>query len=93
MLHLPVLRWGEPYTSLEVDEVAHYGHVLRLATLGGADPGQVARAALAPLGIAVGRYHESRVTVEDAFVSVVRQEQRDRGGAAAEADAVAEGRD
>jgi hypothetical protein len=24
MLHLPVLRWGQPYTSLEVDEVRHF---------------------------------------------------------------------
>src|SRR5438552_3142685 len=24
MFHLPVLRWGQPYTSLEVDEVAHF---------------------------------------------------------------------
>src|SRR5262245_4338474 len=24
MLHLPVLRWGQPYTSLEVDSVVHF---------------------------------------------------------------------
>jgi len=24
MLHLPVLRWGQPYTSLEIDEVRHF---------------------------------------------------------------------
>jgi acyl-CoA reductase-like NAD-dependent aldehyde dehydrogenase len=24
MLNLPVLRWGEPYTSMDVDEVAHF---------------------------------------------------------------------
>jgi acyl-CoA reductase-like NAD-dependent aldehyde dehydrogenase len=24
MLHLPVLRWGQPYTSMEVDEPAHF---------------------------------------------------------------------
>ena len=24
MLHLPVLRWGQPYTSLDVDEVVHF---------------------------------------------------------------------
>jgi ABC-2 type transport system ATP-binding protein len=62
----------------EVDEVAHYGHQLRFATLEGADPAEVARAALAPRSIAIGRYRESRVTVEDAFVSVVRQQQRAR---------------
>jgi ABC-2 type transport system ATP-binding protein len=74
----------------EVDEVAHYGHVLRLATLRGADPAQVARRALEPRGIAFARYRESRVTVEDAFVSIVRQEQRDRRSAASEAAAAAE---
>jgi hypothetical protein len=24
MLHLPVIRWGEPYDSMEVDEVVHF---------------------------------------------------------------------
>jgi acyl-CoA reductase-like NAD-dependent aldehyde dehydrogenase len=24
MLHLPILRWGKPYTSVEVDQVAHF---------------------------------------------------------------------
>src|SRR5688572_9233044 len=24
MLHLPVLRWGQPYTCMEVDEPAHF---------------------------------------------------------------------
>jgi ABC-2 type transport system ATP-binding protein len=72
----------------EVDEVAHYGHLLRFATRSGADPGQVARAALGARGIAVERYRESRVTVEDAFVSMVRQGERE--AAAAEASAAAE---
>jgi ABC-2 type transport system ATP-binding protein len=73
-----------------VDEVAHYGHVLRFATLGGADPAQVARAALGPRGIEALHYRESRVTVEDAFVSMVREGQRERAAAAAEASAAAE---
>ena len=25
MIHIPVLRWGEPYKSLEVDKVIHFG--------------------------------------------------------------------
>jgi len=75
----------------EVDEVAHYGDVLRMATLRGADPEQVARRALEPLGIAIEHFRESRVTVEDAFVSIVRQEQRDRAAAGAEAAAAAGG--
>jgi ABC-2 type transport system ATP-binding protein len=59
----------------DVDEVAHYGHLLRVATRGGADPEAVARAAFAPLGIPVERYRPSRVTVEDAFVSMVREQE------------------
>ncbi len=60
----------------DVDEVAHYGDVLRLATRGGADPEVVARETLSPLGIAVDRFRRARVTVEDAFVSMVREQER-----------------
>jgi ABC-type multidrug transport system ATPase subunit len=56
----------------EVDEVAHYGHTLRLATLRGADPEEVARRVL---GSAVQSSRPSRVTVEDAFVSMVRHDE------------------
>ena len=59
----------------EVDEVAHYGHDLRLATRDLADPSEVARRALAPLGIEIAAYREARVTVEDAFVSMVREQE------------------
>jgi ABC-2 type transport system ATP-binding protein len=68
----------------EVDEVAHYGHILRLATRGGADPAALADAVLAPLGIAVGLCRTARATVEDVFVSMVRDEeatQRERRAA------------
>ena len=61
----------------EVDEVAHYGRDLRLATRELADPGLVAHRVLDPLGIAVATYREARVTVEDAFVSMVRHEQQE----------------
>ncbi|HEY5923915.1 MAG TPA: ABC transporter ATP-binding protein [Kofleriaceae bacterium] len=60
----------------EVDAVAHYGNLLRIATRGDADPEQVARKALEPLGLTMRRYHEGRVTVEDAFVSMVADESR-----------------
>jgi ABC-2 type transport system ATP-binding protein len=57
----------------DVDEVAHYGNVLRLVTRGGADPSAVVRrvltGALAPRSL-----REARVGVEDAFVSMVRAE-------------------
>jgi ABC-2 type transport system ATP-binding protein len=56
-----------------VDEVAPYGNVLRLVTRGGADPEAVARrvltGALAPRAL-----RPARIGVEDAFVSMVREE-------------------
>jgi ABC-2 type transport system ATP-binding protein len=58
----------------EVDEVAHYGPLLRVATRSGADPQYVVQEALD--GFAVRRLREARVTVEDAFVSMVREDQR-----------------
>jgi ABC-2 type transport system ATP-binding protein len=57
----------------EVDEVAHYGHLLRLATLRGVDPEALARRLL---GAAVLSSRPARVTVEDAFVSMVRHDAR-----------------
>src|SRR5207244_2923519 len=57
----------------EVDEVAHYGHTMRLATLRGADPEELARRVL---GSAVRSARPARVTVEDAFVSMVRHDAR-----------------
>ena len=59
-------------TRDEVEEVAHYGHRLRLATRRGADPVALARTVLGELGIAIGEPREIRPTVEDAFVSMVR---------------------
>jgi ABC-2 type transport system ATP-binding protein len=55
----------------EVDEVEHYGHILRLCTRGGVDPVALCRAQLGD----VSRCEEVRVTVEDAFVSMVRDEE------------------
>ncbi|MBK8256522.1 MAG: ABC transporter ATP-binding protein [Polyangiaceae bacterium] len=70
----------------EVDEVAHYGHVLRVATRRGTNPRDVVLQTLTPLGIATSDYRESRVTVEDAFVSMVREDlriQQEKPGGAA----------
>jgi len=58
----------------EVDEVAPFGAVLRVATLGGGDPVALCREVLAGAGIALERAEEARPTVEDAFVSMVRSE-------------------
>jgi ABC-2 type transport system ATP-binding protein len=78
---LAVDRAGEAADALraapEVDEVAHFGlgQELRVATRDLADPDQVARRALGPLGIAIASYREAPPTVEDAFVSMVRHQE------------------
>ncbi|MBK6684303.1 MAG: ABC transporter ATP-binding protein [Deltaproteobacteria bacterium] len=55
----------------EIDEISHYGHVLRLTTRGGADPAELATTLLGPR--AIQTCHEARATVEDAFVSMARR--------------------
>jgi ABC-2 type transport system ATP-binding protein len=65
--------------SEEVEEVAHLGPRLRVATRGGADPEAVVRSALGTGAFAIGAVHETRATVEDAFVSMVRAESSDGG--------------
>jgi drug efflux transport system ATP-binding protein len=64
-----------------VDEVAHYGHVLRVATRGDADPEVLARGVVEGLGQRVRRCRPMRVTVEDAFVSMVREDARSQEAA------------
>jgi len=64
----------------EVDEVAHYGSVLRLATRDLLDPERVARQTLGSLGIELRACREARVTVEDAFVSMVRDDMKRQHG-------------
>jgi ABC-2 type transport system ATP-binding protein len=56
--------------NVEVDEVAHYGNVLRVITKGGADPEDLARKTL--VGHDLRSMRPVRVGVEDAFVSMVR---------------------
>jgi len=57
-----------------VDEVSHYGPMLRVATRGEADPEALIADVLSKEGIATRRLRSARVTVEDAFVSMVRHE-------------------
>jgi ABC-2 type transport system ATP-binding protein len=61
--------------DMRVDEIAHYGHLIRICTRGQADPARVVSEALSALGLAEATTREVRPTVEDAFVSMVRQEQ------------------
>lgn len=67
----------------EVDEVEHYGQTLRVATRDGVDPEQLVRQTLARTSIVIRSARPMRVGVEDAFVSMVRAEQR--SGAAGKA--------
>jgi ABC-2 type transport system ATP-binding protein len=62
----------------EVEEIAHLGPRLRVATRAGADPEAVVKSALGG-AFTVGSVHEMRATVEDAFVSMVRAESGDGG--------------
>jgi ABC-2 type transport system ATP-binding protein len=66
----------------QVDEVAHYGHTLRLTTRGDVEPEPFARQLLAQAGISVVSAAASRVNVEDAFVSMVREDEAQRARAA-----------
>jgi acyl-CoA reductase-like NAD-dependent aldehyde dehydrogenase len=43
MIHLPVLRWGQPYTSLEVDEVLHFATGEPIAKVSRANGGLIQR--------------------------------------------------
>ncbi len=58
-----------------VDEVAHYGHVLRVAARG-ADAAALSREVLGEAGLSIERCERARATVEDAFVSMVREDGR-----------------
>jgi acyl-CoA reductase-like NAD-dependent aldehyde dehydrogenase len=43
MLQIPILRWGQPYTSLEVDEVVHFSTGEPIARVSRANAGLVQR--------------------------------------------------
>ncbi len=43
MLQLPVIRWGEPYTSMEVDEVVHFSTGEPIAKVSRANGGLIQR--------------------------------------------------
>jgi len=65
-----------------IEEVEHYGNLLRAALRdGGGDPTALVRGALEPRGVAVRNLREVRITVEDAFVSMVRDQERSEAAA------------
>jgi ABC-type multidrug transport system ATPase subunit len=56
-----------------VEEIAHYGGLDRVIVRGDGDTVAIVRQLLAARGLAADRVQETRVTVEDAFVSMVRE--------------------
>jgi ABC-2 type transport system ATP-binding protein len=63
----------------EVEEVAHYGHRLRLATRQGVDPVALIGRVLGERELAGDQARELRPTVEDAFVAMVRADAAHQG--------------
>jgi hypothetical protein len=59
-----------------VEEVSHYGHILRICTKGNADALVVTHELLAANEIKVNSADKVRATVEDAFVAMVRADER-----------------
>jgi ABC-2 type transport system ATP-binding protein len=59
-----------------VAEISHFGGMLRVTTKGETDPMTVVREVFAARGIAPRTLHEARVSVEDAFVEMVREDER-----------------
>jgi ABC-2 type transport system ATP-binding protein len=84
----PVEAAAQLRAAPEVEEVAHFGSALRVATRAGADPGPVITRVLRQAGLGFENLRPSRVTVEDAFVAMVRADERARDqGAHAKAKA------
>jgi len=62
----------------DVGEVSHFGHIIRVATRPGHDPVTLVRSILEGAAIGIRTITESRATIEDAFVSMVHEDnQRD----------------
>jgi ABC-2 type transport system ATP-binding protein len=66
----------DPRGGPGIEEVAHFGAVLRVTTRGAADPEPLVRRLLEGAGHTVDDLRPSRVSVEDAFVAMVREDER-----------------
>jgi ABC-2 type transport system ATP-binding protein len=71
----PVEAAGALRAHPQVDAVSQFGHDVRVAARG-VDPEALAREVLTPLGIGFRAARPDRPSVEDAFVSIVREEER-----------------
>jgi ABC-2 type transport system ATP-binding protein len=69
----------DPRGGPGIEEVAHFGATLRVATRGCVDPEPLVRGLLEARGLAILAARPARVTVEDAFVAMVREDERTRG--------------
>ena len=76
MLNLPILRWGQPYTSLEQDTVKHFitGETLAKVSqantgLLGRDMRQARRAREELIGIPIGELIEMMKTAGDLYLN------------------------
>lgn len=58
----------------EIEECAHYGSILRVAVRGDLDAVERVRTLLAARRVSIRSVRSSRATVEDAFVSMVRED-------------------
>jgi ABC-2 type transport system ATP-binding protein len=63
-------------SSPDVEEISHYGQLMRVVTRRGADPVALAQQMLEAAGVAVKSARETRATVEDAFVAIARVDPR-----------------
>jgi ABC-2 type transport system ATP-binding protein len=75
----------DPAGGPGVEEVAHYAAILRVATRGDVQPEPLVRGLLDDHGLAraIVGIRSARVTVEDAFVAMVREDERKRAVVAA----------
>jgi ABC-2 type transport system ATP-binding protein len=67
----------------EVEGVSHYGRLMRVALRNANDPERIVRETLDTAGLNVHRLAEGRASVEDAFVSMVREDDDRRAGSKA----------
>ena len=62
-------------TVERVEEVNHFGHIMRIALRASTDPERTVREALQAAGFPIHRLSAIRPNVEDAFVSMVREDE------------------
>jgi len=86
MLTLPILRWGQPYASMEVDHVAHFVTGEPIASIGRANGGLVqrdmrkasqARQALRAMPVETPAGRLARLRRAEGLLRTIAKEERD----------------